>query len=120
MKNLTRSGAALPHASATHSRPVASAHAVGLLGQIPPERVGIHGEYDHAGLAKRVTLALQQEFDASLVAQLAISQRGRVVLVYGQGLETRWVRQVTRLILTIDGADYVEVFDTAQTRQLVA
>ncbi|NJN49798.1 MAG: hypothetical protein HC805_08585, partial [Alkalinema sp. RL_2_19] len=61
-----------------------------LLAQIPPERVGLNGEYDHSGLAKRVQLALQQRFGAA-IAHLEIAQRGRVVILTGKSLDSRLV-----------------------------
>jgi hypothetical protein len=83
----------------------------GLLSAIPPERVGLDGEYDHSGLAKRVNQRLRQVLGDELVAQLEIAQRGKVVIVRGDGLEGWLVRQVIRLTLEIEGADFVEVND---------
>ncbi|WP_264324788.1 hypothetical protein [Romeriopsis navalis] len=94
--------------------------AQGLLSQIPPERVGLNGEYDHSGLAKRVQLALQQKFDATIVAQLEIAQRGKVVIISGKSLDDLQVRQMTKIALEIDGADFVEIFGTAPALQQVA
>jgi len=51
---------------------------------IPPERVGVNGEYDHSGLANRVMLALQEQFEAIEIAQLRVLQRGRVIILLGQ------------------------------------
>jgi hypothetical protein len=83
----------------------------GLLAAIPPERVGLDGEYDHSGLAKRVQQTLRQALGDEFVAQLEIAQRGKVVIVRGNGLESWLVRQVTRLTLEVEGADFVEVDD---------
>ncbi len=95
--------------------------AQGLLAAIPPERVGLDGEYDHSGLAKRVQQTLQLALGEESVAQLEIAQRGKVVIVRGHGLESCLVRQVTRLTLEIEGADFVEVDDRqAVTRPQVA
>jgi hypothetical protein len=90
-----------------------------LLSQIPPERVGLNGEYDHAGLAKRVRLVLQQKLGKEVVAQLDIAQRGKVVVFHGTSLDARFIRQITHLALALDGADFVEVFDrTTMTRRV--
>jgi hypothetical protein len=88
----------------------------GLLAAIPPERVGLDGEYDHSGLAKRVQQALRQALGDEFVAQLEIAQRGKVVILRGDRLDSRLVRQVTRLTLEVEGADFVEVDD----RQIAA
>ncbi len=82
-----------------------------LLSAIPPERVGLDGEYDHSGLAKRVARSLRQVLGDATVAQLEIAQRGKVVMVRVQVLDARLMRQITRLTLEIEGADAVEIFD---------
>lgn len=102
------------------SRLIGLAAANGLLAAIPPERVGLDGEYDHSGLAKRVQRALQQALGDESVAQLEIAQRGKVVLVRGPCLDAWLVRQITRLILEIDGADFVEVCDREMSQPQVA
>jgi hypothetical protein len=91
-----------------------------LLAAIPPERVGLDGEYDHFGLVKRVQLALRQELGEESVAQLAIAQRGKVVIFRGQALDARFVRQITRLTLAIEGTDSVEIFDGETLTPLAA
>jgi hypothetical protein len=50
---------------------------------IPPERVGLNGEYDESGLAKRVVQALEQEASLSSVAPFDISQAGGTVVIQG-------------------------------------
>lgn len=50
---------------------------------LPLERVGLNGEYDHSGLAKRVDRALHQLFLSQELEQLKITQRGRVVILRG-------------------------------------
>jgi hypothetical protein len=36
-----------------------------LFSTIPPERVGLSGEYDYSGLAKRVAAAFRQQIEAA-------------------------------------------------------
>jgi hypothetical protein len=91
-----------------------------LLAAIPPERVGLDGEYDHFGLVKRVQLALQQELGEESVAQLEIEQRGKVVIFRGKSLDARFVRQITRLTLAIEGTDFVEIVDGEAPTPLAA
>ncbi|MEM7797173.1 MAG: hypothetical protein AAF579_22305, partial [Cyanobacteria bacterium P01_C01_bin.118] len=48
---------------------------------IPPERTGLHGEYDYYGLAKRVFRCLSENVDG--LRRLKVRQRGRVVVLSG-------------------------------------
>jgi hypothetical protein len=57
-------------------------------------------------------MVLQQRFGAT-IAHLEIAQRGRVVILMGQSLDSRLVRQISKLALEVEGADFVEVFDAA-------
>jgi hypothetical protein len=91
-----------------------------LLSGIPPERVGLDGEYDHSGLAKRVDRGLRQALGDATVDQLEIAQRGKVVIFGGHSLDPRLVRQITRLTLEIEGADFVEIVDRTSVLPQVA
>ncbi|MBD1862590.1 MULTISPECIES: phospholipid-binding protein [Trichocoleus] len=82
---------------------------IGLLQTIPPERVGLNGEYDHSGLAKRVQLAFQQTFSSEQIQALSVSQRGRVVVLKGrvsQGL----LQRLVEIAAKIHGATDVETY----------
>ncbi|GAB1543014.1 BON domain-containing protein [Scytonema sp. NUACC21] len=52
-------------------------------GEIPPERVGLNGEYDDSGLAKRVALAFDQNPELSDVESLWVAQTGSTVVLKG-------------------------------------
>ncbi|MGI0490812.1 hypothetical protein ACN4EG_03285 [Alkalinema pantanalense CENA528] len=81
------------------------------LTAIPPERIGIDGQYDHNGLAKRVFLRLQELFGIELVQNLRISQRGRVVILMGTLPDSAVVQSFPSLveaILSVEGALFVE------------
>lgn len=56
----------------------------GLAVGIPPERVGLNGEYDESGLAKRVVQALQEDASVSSAAPFDISQTISTVVVRGK------------------------------------
>ncbi len=75
---------------------------------IPPERIGINGEYDHDGLSKRVKLLLSEQLTNSVEA-LRISQRGRVVVVIGPWVTEEIAQRIVTLSLQVDGATSVEV-----------
>jgi hypothetical protein len=79
-----------------------------LLTPIPPERVGIHGEYDHQGLAKRVSLAIQEQMEASVLSGLRIAQRGRVVILSGQVLNYKVLCRIVGIAQSIEGTAFVE------------
>ncbi|MBD1842756.1 phospholipid-binding protein [Cyanobacteria bacterium FACHB-63] len=50
---------------------------------IPPERVGLNGEYDQSGLAKRVALAFDQDSQLDDINTLWVAQLGTTVVLKG-------------------------------------
>jgi hypothetical protein len=76
---------------------------------IPPERVGLNGEYDHSGLAKRVTLAFHQNFDSAEVESLRIIQRGAVVVLLGKLPSLPLLTRMVNVALATSGAVDVEI-----------
>ena len=76
---------------------------------IPPERIGIDGEYDHAGLSKRVRLVLSEQLTNSVEKTFVISQRGRVVVVIGPWVTDEMAQRITTLSLQVEGATSVEL-----------
>ncbi|OUC15011.1 MAG: hypothetical protein B0A82_09100 [Alkalinema sp. CACIAM 70d] len=81
------------------------------LTAIPPERIGIDGQYDHNGLAKRVFLRLQELFGVELVQNLRIAQRGRVVILMGtlpDSVAVQSFQSLVEAILSVEGALFVE------------
>ncbi|HAO13863.1 MAG TPA: phospholipid-binding protein [Planktothrix sp. UBA8407] len=51
---------------------------------LPPERIGIAGEYDESGLAKRVTLAFDEDPELNDIGSLWVSQKGATVVLKGK------------------------------------
>ncbi|MBK1986995.1 phospholipid-binding protein [Sphaerospermopsis aphanizomenoides BCCUSP55] len=51
---------------------------------IPPERLGLNGEYDQSGLAKRVTLAYDEDPQLDDVNTLWVAQTGSTVVLRGK------------------------------------
>ncbi|MBD2056167.1 hypothetical protein H6F88_09065 [Oculatella sp. FACHB-28] len=76
---------------------------------IPPERVGLNGEYDHGGLAKRVSLRFSQSFEATEIENLRIIQRGAVVVLLGKIPNRRLLTQMIAIALGTSGAVDVEI-----------
>lgn len=77
---------------------------------LPPERVGLNGEYDHSGLAKRVDRALHQAFLPQELERLKITQRGRVVVLAGYAPNACLLRQFVASAASVSGATAVETF----------
>lgn len=88
------------------------------LTAIPPERIGVDGQYDHNGLAKRVVLQLQELFGIDLVKNLRISQRGRVVILMGNLPDGMLAKSLMEAILSVEGALYVEAQNLSITEKL--
>lgn len=80
-----------------------------LFKTIPPERVGLFGEYDHKGLMKRVSLALNQNFDPGEIKNLRISQRGAVVVLVGKIPSQLLLIKLVKVIMGVSGAVEVEI-----------
>jgi hypothetical protein len=78
---------------------------------IPPERVGLQGEYDHSGLAKRVHLMLHQELGEPIADRFHVSQRGQVVILVGDIASAAFAQQLADLVLNTPGAAFVEIHD---------
>lgn len=76
---------------------------------LPPERIGLYGEYDHHGLQKRVQRALIERFGDRALARLAVFQRGRVVILHGAVASQEQLRQMVQVILTLPGTAHVEL-----------
>jgi hypothetical protein len=77
---------------------------------IPPERIGLDGNYDHAGLSKRVTRLLSDHFGCLMVEPLRISQRGQVVVILSRaGIAENLISPIVGLILQLEGAASVEI-----------
>ena len=75
----------------------------------PPERIGLSGEYDYAGLAKRVDCALRQTFPHQTFEQLKVTQRGRVVVFTGRVSNACLLRQLSAVAASVSGATTVEI-----------
>ncbi|MGP1382553.1 MAG: hypothetical protein ACTS2F_03280 [Thainema sp.] len=75
---------------------------------IPPERIGLNGEYDHHGLAKRVKLELTEAFDAETINSLRITQRGRIVIFTGKVANPHVLARLVKFTLRVNGAEGIE------------
>jgi hypothetical protein len=84
-----------------------------LFRSIPPERIGLNGEYDHGGLAKRVKKTLLSKFSAEQLQALSIAQRGRVVILTGKLPDRAHLEKIVETALSVSGAISVETHGIA-------
>lgn len=82
---------------------------VSLFTSIPPERIGLNGEYDHSGLAKRVLQAFYAQVDDRHLAGLRVLQRGKVVLLMGTVPSRSLLTQLVQIARQVEGAADVEI-----------
>lgn len=79
-----------------------------LLSTIPPERIGLNGNYDHSGLAKRVFAAFEAECGRNDLEGLRVTQRGKVVLLMGSLPSRKLLERLISVALGQPGAIDVE------------
>jgi hypothetical protein len=70
----------------------------------------LNGEYDHYGLQKRVEILFRQHFEASELARLKITQRGKVVVLGGSIASQAVLQRLVHLAVGVDGAIRVETY----------
>ena len=75
---------------------------------IPPERMGLSGEYDQSGLAKRVALAFDQDPDLDDIETLYVAQTGSTVVLKGQVPNQQILNKMISIARAVDGATGVE------------
>ena len=78
---------------------------------ISPERVGLNGEYDQSGLAKRVALAFDQEPDLADEERLWVAQTGSTVVLKGEVTDQATLDKMVSVAQGVSGASDV---DTSQ------
>ncbi len=80
-----------------------------LFAGIPAERIGLNGEYDHNGLAKRVNQAFCAQIDDRDLTSLRVMQRGKVVLLMGTVPSRSLLTQLVQIARQVEGAADVEI-----------
>lgn len=76
---------------------------------LPLEYMGIHGEYDPHGLAKRVAQAFDQHSEIRQINTLCIIQHGNRISLLGKVADTNVLHQVIDLAKQVDGTKEVDV-----------
>jgi osmotically-inducible protein OsmY len=75
---------------------------------IEPERIGLNGEYDQSGLAKRVALAFDQDPDLDDVNTLWVAQTGGTVVLKGQVPSQDILNKMVAVAQTVNGTTDVD------------
>lgn len=78
---------------------------------IPPERMGLTGEYDQSGLAKRVALAFDQDAEIDDIETVFVAQTGGTVVLKGKAPNQAILSKMVNVARTVRGATSV---DTSQ------
>jgi osmotically-inducible protein OsmY len=81
------------------------------LSPIPPERMGLQGEYDHYGLAKRIQARFKDRLGRVAAAKVMVKQRGGAIILSGQVESPGMLEELIALAIKADGATQVEVYD---------
>ena len=93
---------------------VAEGCTIGSFRESPPERIGVQGEYDYNGLAKRVKYSFEQNF-GDQVSQLRVAQRGCVVILTGVVDSRSLLNRLVSLAIKVEGAALVELYNVQFT-----
>jgi len=79
-----------------------------IFSTIPPERIGLDGTYDYYGLAHRVASALEQRLGTQITQRLKVTQRGSVVVVFGELPTTGLLSQIISVAMNMPGSTDLE------------
>jgi osmotically-inducible protein OsmY len=75
---------------------------------IPPERMGLNGEYDQSGLAKRVAQAFDANPDVADIETVYVAQHGTTVVLKGTVPSQEIVTRLVTIAKGVKGATGVE------------
>ncbi|WP_460205450.1 BON domain-containing protein [Scytonema sp. NUACC21] len=93
------------------AQPAQQASAPSATQTIAPERLGLNGEYDQSGLAKRVALAFDQDPQLDDVDTLWVAQTGSTVVLKGKVPNQNILNKMVSVARSVNGATAV---DTSQ------
>jgi osmotically-inducible protein OsmY len=72
--------------------------------EVPPERLGLNGEYDQNGLAKRVALAFDEDGRFDDIESLYVAQLGSRVVLKGEIPSQDILEQLVEISRGVTGA----------------
>lgn len=93
-------------AAAPASTPAAAAPSA--TQEIPPERIGLNGEYDQSGLAKRVALAFDEDSQVDDIDTIYVAQTGGTVVLKGKAPNQAILSRMVTIAKSVNGATSVE------------
>ena len=76
---------------------------------IPPERIGLDGEYDASGLAKRVAQALAEDSIFNAVSTIYVAQNDSKIIFKGTVSDQAMLDRLLTLTETVPGVGNVDV-----------
>lgn len=76
--------------------------------QIPPAKVGLNGEFDESGLAKRVALAFDENPQLDDVNTLYVAQLSSKVVLKGKVPNQAFLDQAIQVAKGVEGATEVD------------
>jgi osmotically-inducible protein OsmY len=94
-----------------YTQPTQQVSAPSATQSISPERIGLNGEYDQSGLAKRVALAFDQDAQLDDINTLWVAQTGTTVVLKGTVPSQDILSKMVSVARTVNGAAAV---DTSQ------
>ncbi len=97
-----------PEQAQVNPEPVATADATTGGETVAPERVGLNGEYDQSGLAKRVALAFDQDPELDDINTLYVAQTGGTVVLKGTVPSQQILNKMVSVARSVSGATGVE------------
>ncbi len=102
---------AAPDASAASDPdgdPADASAAPAAAASIPPERMGLNGEYDQSGLAKRVALAFDNDSEIEDISTVYVAQTGGTVVLKGHAPSQDILNKMVSVASGVSGATSVE------------
>jgi hypothetical protein len=103
-QSTTRMKPGLPDTSQRDLREKASVRGT----PIPPDCMGLEGEYDPFGLAKRVAQALDERPKTAQVSTLTLEQQGNTIIYDGQVADRQMLDAIVDVTRRIDGTHAIE------------
>ncbi len=100
-------------ASSKIKRGVASAGQKAAEKDVPDFKVGLNGEFDQSGLAKRVALAFDEDNELDDVDGLYVAQTSATVVLKGTVPSQDILNKMVKVAKGVDGTDAV---DTSQVK----
>lgn len=88
--------------------PAAAPEETGGEESIAPERLGLQGEYDQSGLAKRVALAFDEDGSFDDIDSLYVAQTGSTVVLKGSVPSQDILDQLVQVAQGVTGATDVQ------------